>query len=584
MRIELVHVDTRSSGVRTRRSETFEGPVVRFGRGTDNEIHLNDLAVPLHQGSFAADAEGFVATASDAHVLLVNGRPVHSARLAGGDRLRLGSYELRVIEASAGAPLQVEIERVERSDDGLAGLEARTRLGSGWLTRRRLSWALGVGVLAGWGALPLLADAPPRSWSSGPVASVHATLAADCEACHARPFEPVADTACRTCHPQVGEHGSTQAVATHSARQARCASCHREHQDDRDLATLPGGLCSDCHARLETIVPDTILGNASDFGRHHPELRLALPADPDHRATRRTAWSPVIEERSGLAFDHFRHVGQLVVDVGSGEKRHLRCDACHTPEPGGHAMEPVSFDVHCRSCHGLVFDEAFPERQAVHASLEEVRADLTEFYAWHALGGGADRGSGVPALVRGVPDAPLEPAKREAALAWAEEAAQRAETHLLSGDEHCAQCHRIEVGDGGPRVAPVHLTRRWLPASDFSHAGHSATLCARCHVAAAAYDPNFAPSHPKPDWAQTSEIPFALHDVAELAGRGLRPSRRSADVLVPGIETCRGCHGGANAPPPRVASDCGLCHAYHADPSRPLDAAAPAADRLRASR
>ncbi|HEU4530656.1 MAG TPA: cytochrome c3 family protein, partial [Steroidobacteraceae bacterium] len=98
----------------------------------------------------------------------------------------------------------------------------------------------------------------------------------------------------------------------------------------------------------------------------------------------------------------------------------------------------------------------------------------------------------------------------------------------------CNSCHEVEVAGAGEaaswRVGPVQLTREWMPKAHFSHARHSTTLtaCTTCHAA--------------------------------------DRSARATDVLMPGIQACRDCHGGATrlaGSQALVPSDCTLCHSFH---------------------
>ena len=43
----------------------------------------------------------------------------------------------------------------------------------------------------------------------------------------------------------------------------------------------------------------------------------------------------------------------------------------------------------------------------------------------------------------------------------------------------------------------------------------------------------------------------------------LAKSDTSADINLPGIATCRRCHGGANAGEGQLASTCITCHEFH---------------------
>jgi hypothetical protein len=69
----------------------------------------------------------------------------------------------------------------------------------------------------------------------------------------------------------------------------------------------------------------------------------------------------------------------------------------------------------------------------------------------------------------------------------------------------------------------------WYADARFTHARHTTVKCEDCHDGA-----------PK--------------------------STQSSDVLIPGIDNCRTCHGGAKAKD-KVATTCIACHDYHQSPT-----------------
>ena len=75
-------------------------------------------------------------------------------------------------------------------------------------------------------------------------------------------------------------------------------------------------------------------------------------------------------------------------------------------------------------------------------------------------------------------------------------------------------------------IAPVALTRDWLPKARFDPASHDTVDCARCH--------------------------------------GATTSKTSAEVLMPVLATCQACHAGATPTRGKIASDCQACHGFHA--------------------
>jgi hypothetical protein len=105
----------------------------------------------------------------------------------------------------------------------------------------------------------------------------------------------------------------------------------------------------------------------------------------------------------------------------------------------------------------------------------------------------------------------------------------------------------------------VRIPKVWLEQGGFAHGAHAVFACGKCHAQAAVFDPGFAPEVPRPDWSLPgSKSPFVLSLLGEQEA-----SKDAADVLIPGAEVCRECHGSANAPEPAVASDCVLCHPFH---------------------
>lgn len=95
----------------------------------------------------------------------------------------------------------------------------------------------------------------------------------------------------------------------------------------------------------------------------------------------------------------------------------------------------------------------------------------------------------------------------------------------------CSECHQMTQGESGiPAVAMPNMTERWFPHARFSHRSHRVLECTACHTRAA-------------------------------------KSRKTENILIPGIETCQGCHRKepegwlqqANSAPLR----CTTCHAYH---------------------
>lgn len=569
MRIRIVQVRVFRSGRRAEEERSLERDTLPIGRGTDNEIQLGGLSVALRHASAVLHDGRVVLRLESPQQTLVNGRIASSdRRLRPGDVIRIGGHELRVLPSRAGEDLALEVEEVLRRQTDLAELWGRTRigLGGGWLSQRGLAWTLALatgGILL---ALPLREPSLRASWQTGSLASAHAFFGSECGKCHAEPFERVRNGECFECHAAAGRHVPAETRLA-ELEGARCAGCHREHEGEVGLAALEERLCAGCHANLTERFATTSVENASDFGTHHPELRLSL-AMPGLNDVHRERWYPDLREQSGLAFSHLRHVGRPFSDPKTGEKRTLPCGECHAMDAGGKHMLPIEFETHCAKCHSLEFDEHYPERQAQHGAVSEMRQDLAEFYAGVALRREVRDPEAPEFLRRAAPGKPAftEP-ERRAVLAWAASATRQAEAVLMEEEKRCKNCHEIEKSAerGEYNVAPVELARVWMPKSEFRHSTHAPFACRDCHPAAAVYDPEFAPEALRPAWSlESSGGPHVLFSPEELHHElGLEASERSSDVLVPGIETCRSCHAGAGTDAGRVRSDCVLCHPFH---------------------
>jgi hypothetical protein len=471
-----------------------------------------------------------------------------------------------VVAPRAGEDLALEVEQVVRPGDEREELARRTRMGveGGLLRRRRLAWAGVLAILGAFLAVPLVSGRFEGAWNSGSISRKHSFIANDCAACHAG-FERVRNDGCLVCHGDIPNHASIEASPT-ALNQARCAGCHIEHNGASGLAQIDGPLCESCHANLGDVYGATEIGDASDFRKDHPEFRLFLVSDPGSGAREPALWSPELRERSGVRFSHWRHVGQ-VVPYPDGRKENLRCDACHRLDAGGKYMTPISFEAQCQVCHTLAFDEDFPDTEAVHGDPVAMREQLRGLYSEQALKGEV-KDEEAPGPIRFLrPGQELTEEEAQIVFAWVEKKVAEAEDHLMVKPGECARCHELLPGqaeDGGTDVAPVEIASVWMPKSRFRHVTHGPFPCRDCHPAAAAWDPADEEATGRPEWSLPGAGPYALFTPEELRdARDLAPSESSEDVILPGIDDCRGCHGGAGSSPPLVASPCVLCHPFH---------------------
>jgi hypothetical protein len=97
----------------------------------------------------------------------------------------------------------------------------------------------------------------------------------------------------------------------------------------------------------------------------------------------------------------------------------------------------------------------------------------------------------------------------------------------------CYDCHTViapPAGSDNWQVQKVHQTSRFMMKGWFDHAAHDTETCSSCHAA--------------------------------------KKSGNASELLLPGIKTCRTCHGG-EASNADVPSSCAMCHSFHADDGAP---------------
>lgn len=564
MQVRIVKVKVRKSGVRARRARAVDVTTISIGRATDNTITLNDLTVPLHHSTLHLHSDGVTVERNDATELLVNGSVVEAAPMAPGDQLRIGQFELRLLEPEGDEAAALEVEQIERLGDDREELALRSQIGieRGWFRRRWLSWALLIAIVLFFLVRPLVTGDGEGSWNSGTISRKHAFIAEDCDACHSG-FERVQNEGCLLCHGDVGHH-TVADLDLDEFGAARCAACHIEHNGNSGLAAIGEPLCQSCHADIQSIHPGSTLATATNFETDHPEFRLALVTNPGSGEPERVPFRVDLQENSGVAFNHFRHVGQTVPQP-DGENALLRCDACHVVDAGGMRMQPIVFEEHCQGCHSLEFDEAFPGTEALHGPLEAVGSQLAGLYAAGVLRGDFT-GPEEPSFIRFLrPGQELKGEQAKIVDAWVKEKVATAVGSLMGETGECARCHVVVPGETEEEpsdVGPVQVSSNWMPLSTFRHRTHRPFPCRDCHARTAVYDPEDEEAVERPAWSLSG--PYVLFTPEELlAKRGLTPSTDSADLSIPGIEDCRPCHGDGSASPPLIASDCVLCHGYH---------------------
>ncbi len=565
MRVSLEEIKVRPGGKRLRLDHALDVESLYIGRGPDNDLCLKGLTVSLHHATIRKSDGHLYIEAAPGEEVTVNGLPTQGERLSVGDEIHIGPWTLRVLPPEPGEDLRIEYERRIADDDARAALDLRTRLGveRGLLARRPLSWiAIGL-VLFGFLALPLVWPAIRPLWTTGPVSRGHAIIENDCATCHSGAFRRVRNDTCTTCHVDVRRH-APENLAVHALDEIECADCHLEHRGrEVSLADQGAVFCVECHADLTDLLPETELANARNFESDHPELRLAIVVDPDLPPVREI-WSEELSEDPGIEFNHNLHVYQPL--DGPEDEEWLDCGQCHRLEGDGRRMQPVSFEEDCRRCHELDIGEPELLGRLVHGDAERIREQVRAYYTERVLSGDI-RDPKAPRILRRRQPGPLIGADERAASArWVGSRVAAADEALFD-DEGCALCHATRggfvsdrTGDWVPRsVSAVQVQRAWFPTARFDHSAHATQACARCHPGAAVRDPD-GDVDEEPRWARTGSIPYGLIDDRP----DITVSETAADVMIPGLATCRECHVSPDSGDRhKVSSPCSGCHDFH---------------------
>jgi hypothetical protein len=553
-------IDLTATGREIVRERELGQAEISIGRAAENDIHLPDLAVeqrhvrvvPATGGKLRLQAAGKLG-------FTVDGRSTDDPTIdpAEGAELTLGSYRLQF--ASEDGAVAVTVRQVAQREGGKREALGGFSLAHVLPGKRPLAWTGLLAILIAFLAVPVLSNlnrerAAPEvgrpgavmmdaSWSTGALSSVHHGLEDQCEACHVEPFVAVRDQACRACHQDIGDHAAAprQAVArgplpwldaaqwdvAHALNKpgpGACTDCHTEHEGAGRMEPTRERFCADCHGSLDARLSDTALGNASDFGKVHPQFQAAVITAPGQAKPQRISIADHPRQWDGLRFPHDLHlntrggVAQMARRLGkrNGYGEPLECNDCHRPTADGVRFLPVDMENDCEACHSLVIDQVGGVyRKVRHGDARQARAELL------ALG----RASRPPIISgRGRPGQygagglyRVEfggPATGAALLARA-----------MAREGLCGECHTPAGARGSLEVMPVTQQARYFMHGWFDHEAHKQEECTSCHAA--------------------------------------DRSDASSDLLLPDMGQCRDCHLGESSRTAEVPSGCAMCHSYH---------------------
>lgn len=565
MKLLLVQVTRNKQGKPSRVQQTLIADSVRVGRGSDCKLFLPDPRVSLYHALIVRRDDDVFFMEAVGGTLMLAGAMERVIKLAPGQKILLGSFELNILPPEGEHELGIAWELKERMEDDLAAVKSHVRAGlpNTWMSKRKLSWAAALPILVAFLAWPTLNALQPsairsakakaaltadEAWDPGPLSSAHQGFARDCAQCHTVAFQHTKNAACETCHRAIEWHfarDTQAAVAMHKAvfepagSPTKCASCHRDHKGPMGLVRKDSQLCTGCHADLKSRVATTASPNITDFGKDHPPFRLAMRVpgkSGDATVVRVPQKAGSRGEQSNLKFPHEVHLAKRGVRGANGLVV-MDCATCHVPDESGARFKPVTMKAHCQDCHSLEFEPTAPTRQVPHGSVDDVLESVSEFYAQAVL---SDRPIDVVfqegARRPGERLSMAEPAKRLAALAWANQKADAISQELMEV-RLCILCHEISrvstangtrAGTNSTRswkVEPVAITQRWFPKSRFPHVQHKLSACKECHD-------------------KTN-------------------SKSSADISIPDIKKCQSCHAGNEPKSGTVRGTCGTCHDFH---------------------
>lgn len=535
MKVIFIHEKVGSQGSVERVTTQFDQDEVLIGRGGGSHIIISGPRLSLvHARLYQQDGRVYISDRDSLSGVRVNNARVVHAALAAGDTIQLGDLNLmvQVSEDLVTVTLRTVVGEPLSGADALARDAKKLELDPYFPRMRVVSFVAAVLVVTGWFVFPILRGSY-SSWNTGAVSNAHRLIQDDCQQCHMTPFEKVQDRECLNCHT-MSEHakGHNDFVAKHSNLGMRCAECHMEHNGDDGLILKDPRQCVSCHGGITRLEKESDILDVVHFSTH-PQFRISVKDESG--ATSRVSIDDASKaiDTTPIKLNHAVHLKKGLRGPKGPEK--LECNACHKLSPDKKAMMPISFDRHCRDCHGLGFDERLPDREVPHGEVELVYPTLFAEYAKLLLLNGG-KGTNQPDVpTREIPEgselpSPLEPISPDAQRV--QENARQAEEELFTRTG-CFLCHDYSekpredqrFDETRYSITKPNIPDVWMTKARFNHGAHEEVSCESCH-------------------------------------EKTRRSTETKDLLLPPIKVCRDCHM-QDAKPGFVESDCTQCHLYH---------------------
>jgi predicted CXXCH cytochrome family protein len=548
MRLLLRKLTTDQTGLEEYTEAEIAGEILVLGSAPECDIAILGAGVEQVHARLQRVGKKIRLSAERGAKLLGKGKISQQMYVEPGDDFEIGGQKFHCFTPPRGFDLALQWQQVEIDGSTLAAVYC-TSLGALGFSLRKLSWSLALGILLVAGLVPLIkyfyqpalkqamtlehGMTLETLWLSGPLLPAHqVALGNNCSACHQRPFEQARDTACQTCHKDLGDHlppGHSHAV---QFELFACQNCHKEHNEPPAIVNTSDGLCRTCHEQLEPQVRGFSSGRHPEFALNllQPEVTAAAGVLSTTWHSQKTAPGPGVSETSHLKFPHNLHLNAAeVTHAQRGDP--LQCVDCHRLSPDGEHFVPITMEANCSSCHSLEFDARFPRQQLPHGSAQEVYRALESHYVQLAFAPGE---ADLPERRR-LPGRTAEDEQCVRDFACAQRQARRTADVQFSR-QGCVTCHDVRQAPaadsaGQWQVLPVKLNSDWYISARFDHKSHLTQaelsgddLCLTCHAA--------------PD------------------------SKVSADILMPPLAQCTQCHGD-QAVDNRVPLNCVACHGYH---------------------
>ncbi len=319
---------------------------------------------------------------------------------------------------------------------------------------------------------------------------------------------------CATCHTGTSLWGR-------KAEERACVTCHDgpAHQEQQ-VFTPP---CLSCHIEHKGSAVEITDASCTEChgGLQTKSGKLNVAA----KVTGFDSNHPEFKARADAGTIKFGHQVHMKADLrGVDGPVQLKCLTCHAPDRTGQ-MSTANFERNCESCHRLEFhrkiDKLLPHDKP-EVVLALARQALAEYIGAHP----GDVNLVEPALDPRIMVQRSGPAGN--AAEWIRRGMEDTET--LMWRKTCVECH---TPSAAREIAKAQIASRWFEGARFSHLPHQLVICAECHSTAA-------------------------------------QSKATADVMLPGIQTCQQCHRTAN---PSASANCTECHVYHDwSKAKPIDA------------